>query len=595
MWNGYGWEAVTITAVGATGATGAGATGATGATGNIGASGATGPIGATGVLGATGSTGADGDRYHTSSATPLTIVSSGNITLTTNDLFLDYSVDQNVVIAYSAGQNMRGSVVSYNEATGSLVVSVTTSSGSGTNLTPWEVNLDGAVGIQGATGSTGPAGATGALGSTGSTGPIGATGEIGATGDIGETGATGPDGATGIGTPGAAGATGATGVGNQGATGATGAIPTNIVTIDTAQTITGVKAFSVDISVNGLTAGKGGGNIASNAAFGASALAANTTGANNIAIGNGALLSNTSANSNCAIGSSALSANTTGTQNIALGINALASNTTGANNVALGSSALLSNIDGTQNTAIGTTALLSNTTGTQNTANGFFALRGNITGIQNTAIGVNALQFNTSGTQNTAVGASSLISNTTFSNIGGLGFNAQVTASNQIQLGDSATTTYAYGAVQDRSDIRDKADVRDTELGLEFVNALRPVDFKWDMREDYRSEMPIAPSEDATEEEKSAYELAKAKWLEDVKLANITHDGTNKRSRFHHGLIAQEVKAVLDAKGIDFGGFQDHSINGGDDVLSIGYVELIAPMLKAIQELSARVEFLESK
>jgi hypothetical protein len=180
-----------------------------------------------------------------------------------------------------------------------------------------------------------------------------------------------------------------------------------------------------------------------------------------------------------------------------------------------------------------------------------------------------------------------------------------------VQLGNGSTTTYAFGAVQDRSDIRDKADIRDTELGLEFVNALRPVDFKWDMREDYRPEAhkpvvePIEPKEDASNEEKAkyaeelaaynAYKVKLDKWLEDVKLANITHDGSKKRNRFHHGLIAQEVKAVLDAKGIDFGGFQDHSIKGGDDVLSIGYVELIAPMLKAIQELSAKVAELEAK
>ena len=131
------------------------------------------------------------------------------------------------------------------------------------------------------------------------------------------------------------------------------------------------------------------------------------------------------------------------------------------------------------------------------------------------------------------------------------------------------------------------------------------------MREDYRPEAPKAvakPSElkeDASDEEKAkyaeelaaynAYKVELDKWLEDVKLANITHDGSKKRSRFHHGLIAQEVKAVLDDKGIDFGGYQDHSVKGGDDVLSIGYEELIAPMLKAIQQLSARVEYLESK
>jgi len=55
------------------------------------------------------------------------------------------------------------------------------------------------------------------------------------------------------------------------------------------------------------------------------------------------------------------------------------------------------------------------------------------------------------------------------------------------------------------------------------------------------------------------------------------------------------VKAVLDAKGIDFGGFQDHSVKGGDDVLSIGYEELISPLIKAVQELSAKVAELEAK
>jgi hypothetical protein len=95
--------------------------------------------------------------------------------------------------------------------------------------------------------------------------------------------------------------------------------------------------------------------------------------------------------------------------------------------------------------------------------------------------------------------------------------------------------------------------------------------------------------------EYEAYVVLKDKWLKDVKMDNLVHDGSKKRNRFHHGLIAQEVKAVLDAKGIDFGGFQDHKVTGGDDVLSIGYEELIAPMLKAIQELSAKVSELEAK
>ena len=131
------------------------------------------------------------------------------------------------------------------------------------------------------------------------------------------------------------------------------------------------------------------------------------------------------------------------------------------------------------------------------------------------------------------------------------------------------------------------------------------------MRESYRKEepqivfKPLDLKEDASDEDKAkyaeelaayeAYIVAKDKWLEDFKLVNITHDGSKKRNRFHHGLIAQEVKAVLDEKGIDFGGFKDHKVNGGDDVLSIGYGELIAPLIKAIQELSAEVAVLKAK
>ena len=385
----------------------------------------------------------------------------------------------------------------------------------------------------------------------------------------------------------------------------------NMVTTDTAQTITGVKTISNDTLINGLTVGKGGGNIASNTASGVAALSNNTTGTQNTAIGASALLTNTTGQQNTAIGASTLIANTAGLNNTATGFYALLSNTTGDSNTANGSLALRLNNTGYFNTAIGYSALETNTTGHAHTAIGYGALQDNTVGIINTAVGVSALQSNTTGDSNTAVGYVALGATTTgsnntaigysalnisnYTNTTGLGYNTDVTGSNQVQLGNSSTTTYAYGAVANRSDIRDKADVRDTTLGLEFVNALRPVDFKWDMREDYRAKAPKAPEQDATEEEKAAYKVAKDKWLEDVKLANITNDGSKKRTRFHHGLIAQEVKAVLDAKGIDFGGFQDHSVKGGDDVLSIGYEELIAPLIKAIQELSAEVAALKAK
>lgn len=318
---------------------------------------------------------------------------------------------------------------------------------------------------------------------------------------------------------------------------------------------------------------------------------------NNLAIGVGALNSQSSA--------STLSNNT------AVGYETLFSNTTGKSNTALGHSALYNNQIGEDCVAIGYQTNGTQSNGIQNTSVGNFALLVSDLSAANTAIGFQSLVAMTEAEYNTAIGAFSLSQLVSFTNCSGLGHSAQVTGSNQVQLGDSGTTTYAYGTVQNRSDERDKTDIRDTELGLDFVKALRPVDFKWDMREDYRPEAPstvIKPADlkdDATEEEKSKYDqdlaaynaylVEKAKWLEDVKLANITHNGSKKRNRYHHGLIAQEVKAVLDEKGIDFGGFQDHKIAGGDDVLSIGYNELIAPMIKAIQELSTEVASLKAQ
>jgi hypothetical protein len=354
-----------------------------------------------------------------------------------------------------------------------------------------------------------------------------------------------------------------------------------------------------------------------NTASGHAALRYNTTGTNNTASGQTVLNDNTTGSYNTASGNAALYSNTTGNFNTASGNGALYLNTTGTNNTASGSGALRSNTTGTHNTASGHAALYSNIIGNNNTAVGLQALYNNLSS-SNVAVGMNALYNNDVGSYNTSIGRDALDSLVNYANCTGLGNNANVTASNQIQLGNSSTTTYVYGTVQNRSDIRDKTDVRDTTLGLEFISALRPVDFKWDMREDYRPEAPkfvATPSkleEDASDEEKAkyaeelaaynAYKVELDKWLEDVKLANITHDGSKKRSRFHHGLIAQEVKAVLDAKGIDFGGFQDHSVKGGDDVLSIGYEELVAPLIKSVQELSeqnkqlqTRIESLENK
>lgn len=176
-----------------------------------------------------------------------------------------------------------------------------------------------------------------------------------------------------------------------------------------------------------------------------------------------------------------------------------------------------------------------------------------------------------------------------------LGSNTEVTSANQVQLGDSTTTTYAYGAVQDRSDIRDKTDIQDCTLGLDFINALRPVKYKWDYREDYARDLfPLLNREDYESDE--AYQSALEQQQNDREefFQNPVKDGSKTRSREHHGLIAQEFKQVLDNLGVDHAAYQDHAVNGGMDVKSIGYAELIPNLIKAIQELTLRIEAIEN-
>lgn len=206
------------------------------------------------------------------------------------------------------------------------------------------------------------------------------------------------------------------------------------------------------------------------------------------------------------------------------------------------------------------------------------------------AIGVNA---KAQGLLSTAIGTSSTAS--TYTNSTVLGYQATVTANNQVQLGDSQTTTYAYGAVQDRSDIRDKTDIHDCTLGLDFINALRPVKYKWDYREDYARDLfPLLNREDFEIDEAYQSALEQQQIEREEFFQEPVKDGSKTRNREHHGLIAQEFKQLLDNLGVDHAAYQDHSVSGGMDVKSIGYAELIPNLIKAIQELTIRVKELEN-
>ena len=123
--------------------------------------------------------------------------------------------------------------------------------------------------------------------------------------------------------------------------------------------------------------------------------------------------------------------------------------------------------------------------------------------------------------------------------------------------------------------MRDKISIRDTLLGLDFINKLRPVDYRWNYRNDY-----IQIDKDADNK---------------PIITQLENDGSKSRKRYHHGLIAQEIQQVITDMGIDFGGLQNHAINSGDDVYSVGYTELIGPIIKSIQELNNKVNYLKDR
>jgi len=108
-------------------------------------------------------------------------------------------------------------------------------------------------------------------------------------------------------------------------------------------------------------------------------------------------------------------------------------------------------------------------------------------------------------------------------------------------------TIFAVNGSINTSDKNEKNTIIDSDLGLDFINKLKPKSYKWNK-----------------------------------------DDG-----KTHYGLIAQDLEETLRSLGktiADFGGI----IKEDDSPMGLGYSELIAPLIKAVQQLSAKVAVLEA-
>ena len=383
----------------------------------------------------------------------------------------------------------------------------------------------------------------------------------------------------------------------------------SLTTVTTGTHNTGVGWATLNVTTGGY-----------NVALGSQCMQANTSGQYNIAAGHLALDANTTASNNIAIGTNAAGANTEGARIIAIGHHAYDAADTEVDNIAIGIDALGGAVAGGEyNTAIGNYSLDALTSADSNVAIGYGAgtaittggtnsivgrgagaaittglsnvlmgayaggavtsadqnvcigssAGGAVTGERNTFIGQGAGDAMVSGSDNTCIGVNCDASANDVSNAISLGAAVNA-AANDFSFGKASNVvTNDFDADADwsrSSDIRLKRNIQDTTLGLDFINDLRPVKFQW------------KPSNEVPKEMKAEYNEVNQKNLDIVS----------------HGFIAQEVKEAIDKYGdTTFGGW--HLDKTDNETQRVKKNMFVMPLIKAVQELTARVKELEAK
>ena len=330
---------------------------------------------------------------------------------------------------------------------------------------------------------------------------------------------------------------------------------------------------------------------------------------------------------NIAIGNNDLRGVTTGDYNVAIGYKALCSVNTGVGNTAAGYLAGCTITTGTCNTFLGykTYPPSSAAACSRNTAVGFCAQRC-VIGNNNTSIGAftNSTTAGTFSSSNDVVIGCGAGFETRYSNnvaigtcargygnavavgknrctygnavavgtgdtncTGGcsiaLGYCAQAPGSlytiaigfcvsnatnYHIQWGNSSNSVKnciwpTWGTLSDQ---RDKTNIQslDSKYGVKFIKKLKPKSFSWDNRETYVREC--------------GFEFGQK-------------DGTLATPIENYGFIAQEIDKTIEELGIKF-----DALGGKEkDAFRLRYSDFIAPMIKTVQEIAARLELLDEE
>jgi len=333
---------------------------------------------------------------------------------------------------------------------------------------------------------------------------------------------------------------------------------------------TGFGDRNIAIGVNALKFGNG---LVGNVAIGDNALGGTSSGGGNVAIGDGAMDATTSAgaNSNVVVGSNALGGATSSSGNVVIGQNA---NCTGnpSSGVAIGQNAMAEN-SGTGNIGIGNSAMCF-VSGNWNQAMGCLAMRDLTSGSANIGIGPRAAYRNTNGSSNVILGNYAGCNFTGSCNvfIGYLAGSGEASVSSCLIIGCSAAGCLIHGDFSTNciynggdnaswdvsSDCRVKENVTGITAATLTLSQLNPITF------DYTT----------------GYTATK-NWDENKRIGN-------------YGFIAQEFETVFPT----YVGCHSGRIDSGttvQDFRTMNNGHLVPLLVKAIQELEARIDVLENQ
>jgi hypothetical protein len=405
--------------------------------------------------------------------------------------------------------------------------------------------------------------------------------------------------------------------------GALAAGSSNVVSIGTPDQEVFRFTSTLSTQLDGLNAGRGAGRSNTNVAFGNNALNANTTGSNSVAIGSDALGKQTIGTRNTCVGESAGREMTTGGSNSLIGTAAGYLLTTGTKNIVLYSvttglepgglsagsvgvvsigtpdqevfrftSTLSTQLDGmtagrgagriNRNVAFGSNALISNTTGKYNVAIGGGnsnegALEKNTIGEANIAIGSYALIENTTGSSNTCIGLGAGLNVTTGQkNLSVYGGDGNVGN----RLGGGSTGIVSIGTF-DAERLRIETAAFRAQLVYDQTTGSAANVF---VASDGKMSRSTSSQRYKKNIQDAVHGLEKVLQLRSVTFNHINPD---EAGIVYGGLIAEEVHDLGLTE------FVEYTWDGRPDSLRYGH--MVSLLVKAVQELNARVVALETQ